>query len=118
MQLARKYTPRERRERALRLLDLVNIAGHAHKRPSAISGGQQQRVAIARALANDPAILVADEPTGSLDSATADAVLSVFERLVYEETKTLILVTHDRDVARRGTRRVRIRDGQIADQGA
>ena len=118
MELAHRYTPRERRQRALHLLDLVEIAGHAHKRPAAVSGGQQQRVAIARAMANDPAILVADEPTGSLDSATADAVLRVFERLVDEENKTVILVTHDRDIARRGSRRVHIADGEIRDEGA
>jgi putative ABC transport system ATP-binding protein len=118
MELAHRYTPRERRQRALHLLDLVEIAGHAHKRPAAVSGGQQQRVAIARAMANDPAVLVADEPTGSLDSATADAVLRVFERLVDEENKTVVLVTHDRDIARRGSRRVHIADGKITDEGA
>ena len=118
MAFAHRYTPRERQKRALHLLDLVEIAEHAHKRPAAVSGGQQQRVAIARAMANDPPILVADEPTGSLDSVTADAVLRVFERLVREEEKTVILVTHDRDTARRGTRRVHIADGQITDEGA
>jgi ABC-type lipoprotein export system ATPase subunit len=118
MAFAHRYTPRERRNRALHLLDMVEIAEHAHKRPGAVSGGQQQRVAIARAMANDPAILVADEPTGSLDSVTADAVLRVFERLIDEEEKTVILVTHDFDIARRGTRRVHIADGQIADEGA
>ena len=118
MEFAHRYTPRERCKRALHLLDLVEIAEHAHKRPGAVSGGQQQRVAIARAMANDPAILVADEPTGSLDSATADAVLCVLERLVDEENKTVILVTHDQDIAQHGTRRVHIADGVIEDGGA
>ena len=108
--------PRERRERALRLLEQVGIAEHADKVPSAVSGGQRQRVAIARALANDPMLLAADEPTGNLDSKTADAMFQVFERLV-AEGKTIVLVTHDRDLAARATRRVHIADGQIVDEG-
>jgi len=112
MDFARRYSIRQRRERAMHLLEQVEIAEHAHKPPTAISGGQQQRVAIARAIANDPPILVADEPTGSLDSATADAVLRVFERLV-EQGKTIVLVTHDRDIARRATRAIALADGEI-----
>ena len=109
-------SPRERRQRALRLLDQVGIAEHADKVPSAVSGGQRQRVAIARALANDPMLLAADEPTGNLDSKTADAMFQVFERLV-DEGKTIVLVTHDRDLAARATRRVHIADGLIVDEG-
>ena len=85
------------------LLESVEIVDHARKVPAALSGGQQQRLAIARAMANDPAILVADEPTGSLDSATAETVLHVFENLV-GRGKTVLLVTHDKDVAAHGSR--------------
>jgi putative ABC transport system ATP-binding protein len=109
-------SPRERRQRALSLLEQVGIAEHADKVPSAVSGGQRQRVAIARALANDPMLLAADEPTGNLDSKTADAMFQVFERLV-GEGKTIVLVTHDRDLAVRATRRVHLADGQIVDEG-
>jgi putative ABC transport system ATP-binding protein len=103
---------RERRERALHLLSLVGMAEHAHKLPSAVSGGQQQRVAIARALATDPPILVADEPTGNLDSATADAVFALFESLV-ASGKTILMVTHDDDLAARAKRTVALADGEI-----
>ena len=112
MDFAGRYSIRQRRKRAMALLEQVEIAEHAGKLPSAVSGGQQQRVAIARAMANDPPILIADEPTGSLDSVTADAVLRVFERLV-EQGKTIVLVTHDVDVARRGTRAIQIFDGEV-----
>jgi len=112
MDFARKYSIRQRRERAMRLLEQVEIAEHAHKLPSAVSGGQQQRVAIARAMANDPPILVADEPTGSLDSVTAASVLRVFEALV-AQGKTVLLVTHDRDIASRATRAITLADGEI-----
>ena len=115
MDFANLYnSPRERRERALHLLEQVGIADHADKLPSAVSGGQRQRVAIARALANDPMFLAADEPTGNLDSKTADAVFRVFEKLV-EEGKTILMVTHDRDLASRVTRVVHIADGEIVD---
>ena len=112
MDFAGRYTLRQRRTRAMHLLEQMEIAGHAHKLPSGVSGGQQQRVAIARALANDPPILVADEPTGSLDSTTAASVLQVFEGLV-AQGKTVVLVTHDEDVARRATRVIRLADGEI-----
>ena len=115
MDFANLYnSPRQRRERALHLLDAVGIAEHADKLPSAVSGGQRQRVAIARALANDPVFLAADEPTGNLDSKTADEVFQVFERLV-GEGKTILMVTHDRDLASRVTRVVQISDGAIVD---
>jgi putative ABC transport system ATP-binding protein len=112
MDFARRYSIRQRRERAMRLLEQVEIAEHAHKPPTAVSGGQQQRVAIARAMANDPPILVADEPTGSLDSVTAGAVLRVFERLV-KQGKTIVLVTHDKDIAKRATHAITLVDGEI-----
>jgi putative ABC transport system ATP-binding protein len=112
MDFASKYSIRQRRKRGMHLLEQVEIAEHAHKLPSAVSGGQRQRVAIARALANSPPILVADEPTGSLDSATADSVLRVFEGLVDQGT-TILLVTHDRDIARRATRTITLADGEI-----
>jgi putative ABC transport system ATP-binding protein len=112
MDFAHKGSILQQRERAMHLLEQVGIAEHAHKLPSAVSGGQQQRVAIARAMANDPPILVADEPTGSLDSVTAGTVLEVFEDLV-EQGKTVLLATHDSDIARRATRNITLSDGAI-----
>jgi len=113
MDLCGLYQPRESRERALDLLRLVEVEDHANKLPSQISGGQQQRVAIARALANDPPILVADEPTGSLDSITADHIFEVFEHLVSEQGKTIIMVTHDDSLAPRFSRHVTLADGEV-----
>jgi ABC-type lipoprotein export system ATPase subunit len=115
MELARLYTSRTRRARAIDLLDQVGMADMADRLPAATSGGQQQRVAIARALANDPDVLVADEPTGSLDGRTADAVFDIFERFV-AQGKTMLMVTHDRDLASRVSRVVLIADGEIMDQ--
>ncbi|MGC9393877.1 MAG: ABC transporter ATP-binding protein [Anaerolineae bacterium] len=112
MDFAHRYTHRQRRKRAMYLLEQVEIAAHARKPPTAISGGQQQRVAIARALANDPPLIIADEPTGSLDSTTANTVLDVFAALA-AAGKTIILVTHDRDVAARGTRVITLADGEL-----
>jgi len=114
MDFCHLYSRRERRERAIHLLEQVEMTPHMHKLPTAISGGQQQRVAIARALANDPPIIVADEPTGNLDSRTADAVFKLFARLV-EEGKTILMVTHDDDLAERVTRTVTIADGAIVE---
>jgi putative ABC transport system ATP-binding protein len=114
MDFCNSYPSGERRERAMHLLEQVGMASHAHKLPSAVSGGEQQRVAIARALANDPPILMADEPTGNLDSKTADAVFQLFERLV-DDGKTIMMVTHDRDLAKRVKRTIRLADGQIVD---
>jgi len=102
----------ERRDRAYELLRLMEIEGQANKLPSKLSGGQQQRVAIARALATDPPILAADEPTGNLDSKTAAAVFSLFERLT-TLGKTVLVVTHDADLARRASRQLHIADGSI-----
>jgi putative ABC transport system ATP-binding protein len=96
----------------MRLLEEVDIAEHARKYPTALSGGQQQRLAIARAMANDPAILVADEPTGSLDSTTAAAVVDLFVNLA-QQGRTILLVTHDKDVAKRGSRVITLADGAI-----
>ena len=112
MDFARRYSLRDQRQRAMQLLEQVDIADHARKYPTALSGGQQQRLAIARAMANDPLILVADEPTGSLDSATATAVIDLFADLV-RQGRTILLVTHDKDVARRGSRMITLADGQI-----
>ncbi|MEO0565823.1 MAG: ABC transporter ATP-binding protein, partial [Chloroflexota bacterium] len=102
----------ERYERAMHLLEMMEIPDTAEKLPAMISGGQQQRVAIARALANDPPIIVADEPTGSLDSKTADAVFTLFEQLV-DEGKTFLMVTHDPDLAARTRRTITIADGNL-----
>ena len=113
MDLCGRYQPRLSRERALELLRLVELEEHAQKPPTFISGGQQQRVAIARALANDPPILIADEPTGSLDSVTADHVFELFERLVREQGKTIIMVTHENSLAPRFSRVLHIADGVL-----
>jgi putative ABC transport system ATP-binding protein len=106
------YPAREQKERALHLLEQVGIAEHARKLPSAMSGGQQQRIAIARALACDPPLLLADEPTGSLDSATTDDVMGVLEELV-ARGKTLLIVTHDKDIVKRTNRTILLADGEI-----
>ena len=113
MDFARKYEAKERRERALHLLEQVDLADQANKLPGMVSGGQQQRAAIARALANDPDLLVADEPTGNLDSRTAADVFALFNRLV-EEGKTMLMVTHDKELARQVPRVVEITDGRIS----
>ena len=105
-------TLKERRLRGIRLLEQVGIADHAHKKPAHISGGQQQRAAIARALANDPPILVADEPTGNLDSRTAGEILDLCAELA-RCGKTLLIVTHDRSIASRADRVIEISDGGI-----
>ncbi|MCP4164736.1 MAG: ABC transporter ATP-binding protein [Chloroflexi bacterium] len=112
MDFCNVYPPLERRERALVLLEQVGVADQADKFPAKLSGGQQQRVAIARALANDPPILVADEPTGNLDSRTADDVLTLFQKLA-DSGKTVIIVTHERDVASWVSRVVTLTDGRI-----
>ncbi|MEM7344700.1 MAG: cyclic nucleotide-binding domain-containing protein [Chloroflexota bacterium] len=114
MEFSRLYTPKERQARARHLLELVEMVDQADKLPANISGGQQQRVAIARALANDPPILVADEPTGSLDTKTADSIFQLFENLV-AQGKSILMVTHDRDLASRVSRVVLISDGEIVD---
>lgn len=112
MDFLRRLPPRQRRERALHLLDLVGLADQAHKLPSQVSGGQQQRAAIARALANDPPLVVADEPTGNLDARLSDEVFQLFTRLV-ADGKTLIMVTHNPALARQTQRVVEILNGQV-----
>jgi putative ABC transport system ATP-binding protein len=117
MDLADNFRPRESKERAMQLLKLVELEEHANKLPAFISGGQQQRVAIARALANDPPILVADEPTGSLDSITADHIFDVFEHLVSDQGKTIVMVTHDKGLVERFSRSLTIADGELLKGG-
>ena len=96
----------------MNLLELVGLADQAHKLPSMVSGGQQQRAAIARALANDPPLLVGDEPTGNLDSRTAGDIFDLFNQLV-DQGKTMIMVTHDKELAQRVPRRIEITNGRI-----
>jgi len=117
MDLCGAYNPRASRQRAMELLELVEIEEHANKLPAFISGGQQQRVAIARALANDPPVIVADEPTGSLDSVTADHIFDVFEHLV-ARGKTILMVTHDHSLAPRFNRHFVIADGELVTEPA
>jgi putative ABC transport system ATP-binding protein len=112
MDFCNMYAPRERRPRAIALLEKVGIAEQADKLPADLSGGQQQRAAIARALANDPPLLVADEPTGNLDSQTSDAVMQLFANLA-AEGKTVVMVTHERDISRYFTRSILLSDGVI-----
>jgi putative ABC transport system ATP-binding protein len=113
MDFAKKFKSRERRERAMELLESVGLEDQANKLPSMVSGGQQQRAAIARALANDPPLLVADEPTGNLDTRSANDVFDLFLKLV-DEGKTMLMVTHDKELSRRVPRVVEIIDGKIA----
>jgi ABC-type lipoprotein export system ATPase subunit len=115
MDFCRTYPVNERRKRAMDLLELVELADHAHKLPTALSGGQQQRVAIARALANDPPVIIADEPTGNLDSKTAESVFALFNDLV-AKGKTIIIVTHDSGLAKRTHRTALIADGEIVNE--
>ncbi len=110
MDFCNVYPASERRERAIALLGKVGIAEQADKLPADLSGGQQQRAAIARALANDPPLIVADEPTGNLDSQTSEAVIQLFAKLA-AEGKTVVMVTHERDLSRYFTRSVILSDG-------
>jgi putative ABC transport system ATP-binding protein len=112
MDFCATFPPGERRRRALALLERVGVADQADKLPLTLSGGQQQRAAIARALANDPMLLVADEPTGNLDSRTGDAVWALFGQLA-DEGKTVMVVTHDREVRRIAKRVIGLDDGLI-----
>ena len=109
------YPRHERPERAMFLLEQMDMVDYAHQLPSALSGGQQQSVAIARALANDPPLLAADEPTGNLDSRTTESVFRLFESLV-ESGKTILMVTHDNDLAKRAQRTIVLADGKIVDE--
>jgi putative ABC transport system ATP-binding protein len=112
MNFVGKSNGQESRERAMHLLETVGLAEQAHKLPGTVSGGQQQRAAIARALANDPPLLIGDEPTGNLDTKTAGDVFDLFSRLV-DEGKTMLMVTHDKELAKRVPRQVEIVDGEI-----
>jgi putative ABC transport system ATP-binding protein len=114
MDFARKIPVGERRDQAQHLLDRVGIGDQANKLPSTLSGGQQQRAAIARAMANDPPILLADEPTGNLDSITADAVLALFADL-NADGQTIVVVTHETDIRSVAGREVTLRDGRVVD---
>jgi putative ABC transport system ATP-binding protein len=106
---------RERRKRAVALLDSVGVERHADKLPATLSGGEQQRVAIARALANEPALVLADEPTGNLDSVTATAILDLFRGMANQGT-TVVIATHEADIARVIDRRIEISDGALVNQ--
>lgn len=110
-----RYPAAERPERALYLLERVGMADLAHRLPNSLSGGQQQCVAIARALANDPVLLTADEPTGNLDSKSAEMVFHLFENLA-QAGKAILMVTHDNELAARAQRTIRLADGQIVDE--
>ena len=110
------YQPRISTERAMELLEIVELTEHAYKQPAQISGGQKQRIAIARALVNDPPVILADEPTGNLDTVTAETIFQIFERLV-AGGKTIVMVTHDRSLKSRFSRRLSISDGEIVSEG-
>ncbi len=114
-------TEHQKRQRAVEMLEKVGLADRAHHQPSQLSGGEQQRVAIARSLINLPQVLLADEPTGNLDSHTSEEILEMFEKLNRDDGITIILVTHDPGVARHAQRTIRIKDGLIegsAERGA
>lgn len=113
MDLCHSFPLRKQKERALHLLEQVGIAEHAYKLPAKISGGQQQRVAIARALANDPELIIADEPTGNLDSRTAAEIFELFADLVHHG-KTILVVSHDKEIGKYATRIIELVDGEIA----
>ena len=112
MDFARKYSPKEREARAMHLLESVDLADQANKLPGQVSGGQQQRAAIARALANDPPLIVADEPTGNLDTRTGDAIFELFNDLV-AQGKTMVMVTHNKEMAAQVPRVIEIVNGRI-----
>jgi lipoprotein-releasing system ATP-binding protein len=109
-----KLSDKAMRERGMDLLTRLGLKDHSHKRPDQLSGGQRQRVAIARALANDPQVILADEPTGNLDTASTEQVFGIIQTLVGEAGRSVIIVTHDPHLARRASRRLHVVDGQLA----
>jgi len=109
------YSKAERRKKAMESLEAVGLANRASHKPNELSGGQRQRVAIARALVNNPSILLADEPTGNLDSKTSHEIMALFEE-IHKNGNTIILVTHEEDIAQHAKRIVRLRDGLVAEQ--
>lgn len=117
MDFCHLYVPRKSKERARELLRMVELEEHMDKLPNAISGGQQQRVAIARALANNPSVIIADEPTGRLDSTTAETILEIFGQMV-NEGKTVVMVTHDASATQRASRILEIVDGELMDESS
>lgn len=117
MDFRRRLSRRQRRERALRLLEAVGLQAQAERLPSQVSGGQQQRAALARALANNPPIIIADEPTGNLDSATAESVFELLKGL-HHYGKTLVMVTHNEVLAEQASRKIEIRAGRIHETDA
>jgi lipoprotein-releasing system ATP-binding protein len=119
MRAARKLSEAQMQKRGLELLGSLGLADHARKRPDQLSGGQRQRVAIARALANDPSVILADEPTGNLDTASSDQVLGILRGIVDTKAadgrgRAVVVVTHDLDLAARADRRIHIVDGRVA----
>ncbi len=104
----------DRTKKGIELLNLVGLGDRVHHKPTELSGGQQQRVAIARSLINDPEIILADEPTGNLDSSSGKAVMDILHKLNKVDNKTIILITHDTDLIKKGTRTIRIKDGKLA----
>jgi len=118
MRALRRLSPEAMRARAAEVLDSLGLAEHRHKRPDQLSGGQRQRVAVARALANEPPVILADEPTGSLDSKASEQVFQILRELVDARAKTVVAVTHDLDLAARMDRRVHLIDGGIVDEAA
>ena len=117
MDFCNAYPPRARRDRALALLDRLGVADQADKLPATLSGGQQQRVAVARALANEPAVLLADEPTGNLDSRTSGAMLEILAGLV-ADGQTVVMVTHEVGARRFATRTITLEDGRVVGNGS
>jgi putative ABC transport system ATP-binding protein len=107
---------KERKTRTMELLDAVGLAGRAHHKPSELSGGEMQRVAIARALANNPSLILADEPTGNLDTKSGDEILAIFENL-WKQGHTLIVITHNPNISKRAQKVVRLKDGSIENNG-